>query len=164
MHNASSGIQRPESRVLKGYLGTAGNIYGGPFPVMAEKAKKHPNGSLTVKLDPRSKIIPDVDLPIRDFHLPESDREVKRAFRRIFSALAKGHDVFIGCTAGWGRTGTIMASLVNVARPDVDPVAFVRQYYDHHAVETEAQAAYARTFAKRHPWFSRFIRFWYLTD
>jgi hypothetical protein len=162
VHNAS--LRTVESKVLKGYLGLPGNIHGGPFPHVATAAKKSLNRTLTVKLDPRCKVIPDVDLPIQDFQRPASEREVMKAFRRIFSALSKGDDVYIGCTAGWGRTGTIMASLVNVARPDVDPVEFVRRYYDPSAVETKAQADYARTFADRHPWFARWVRFWYLTD
>jgi hypothetical protein len=156
-----SNLTTEKYRVLKGYIGFAGNIYGGPFPFLATAAKQNLNPTLTVKLDPRCQIVPDVDLPIQDFRLPDNEREVLKAFRRIFAALSRGEDVYIGCTAGWGRTGTIMASLVNVARPDVDPVKFVREYYDSHAVETEAQAEYARTFAKRHPWFSWFVRFWY---
>jgi hypothetical protein len=156
-----SNLTTEKYRVLKGYIGFPGNIYGGPFPYLATAAKGSETPSLTVKLDPRCNIVPDVDLPIQDFQLPASEREVMKAFRRIFSALSRGHSVYIGCTAGWGRTGTIMASLVNVARPNVDPVAFVREHYDSHAVETAAQAEYARTFAKRHPWFSAWVRFWY---
>ncbi len=48
-------------------------------------------------------------------------------------------EVYVGCKAGIGRTGTLIAALANLSG-HADPVAWTRRHYLAAAVETEAQA------------------------
>jgi protein-tyrosine phosphatase len=54
---------------------------------------------------------------------------------------------YIGCKAGLGRTGTVLACLAREAGITTDPVAWVRANHDPRAVETPAQEAFARSWA-----------------
>ena len=54
----------------------------------------------------------------------------------------------MACTGGRGRTGTALACLAIIdGLPPEQAVAFVRQHYDPHAVETPWQKRYAARFA-----------------
>jgi protein-tyrosine phosphatase len=56
---------------------------------------------------------------------------------------AKIERVEIGCTGGRGRTGTALACLAVLdGIPSAAAVAFVRERYDRHAVETPGQRRY----------------------
>jgi len=51
--------------------------------------------------------------------------------------------VEIACAGGRGRTGTALACLAILdGVPSAAAVAFVREHYDRHAVETPAQRRY----------------------
>jgi len=51
--------------------------------------------------------------------------------------------VEIACAGGHGRTGTALACLAILdGIPGAEAVAFVREHYDPHAVETPAQRRY----------------------
>jgi protein-tyrosine phosphatase len=52
---------------------------------------------------------------------------------------APAAEIYVGCRAGIGRTGTVLAGLAKVAGIAA-PVAFVRAHYHPEAVETRAQA------------------------
>jgi protein-tyrosine phosphatase len=53
----------------------------------------------------------------------------------------------IACSGGRGRTGTALACLAIIdGLPPEQAVAFVRQHYDPHAVETPWQKRYAAHF------------------
>jgi len=56
-----------------------------------------------------------------------------------------GEKIYIGCMGGWGRTGLFMALLAK-ATGISDPVAFIREYYTPHAVETKEQQDYVANF------------------
>jgi protein-tyrosine phosphatase len=47
--------------------------------------------------------------------------------------------LYIGCRAGIGRTGMVMAGLAKLAG-EADPIAFIRAHHHPDAVETPAQA------------------------
>lgn len=50
--------------------------------------------------------------------------------------------VFVCCTGGTGRTGTILSILLALATDEQNPVEFVRKYYKDRAVETQEQLNY----------------------
>ena len=84
-----------------------------------------------------------------DFGLP-SDRSdaldgLQEAWRR-----AESERVEIACRGGRGRTGTALACLAVLdGMPAADAVAYARQRYDRHAVETLWQRRYVRNFQRR---------------
>jgi protein-tyrosine phosphatase len=85
-----------------------------------------------------------VDWP--DFGVPD-DREALLGV--LAEALRRAHGgevVEIGCFGGHGRTGTAIACLAVLAGVDSDPVEWVRTHYCSHAVETDSQMAFVRTF------------------
>ncbi len=60
---------------------------------------------------------------------------------QVVPRLEAGKKVLVYCTAGHGRTGTFLASLIALLEPDVeDPIATVRARHCEHAVESRAQA------------------------
>lgn len=64
--------------------------------------------------------------------------------------IAEGHTIWLGCTAGHGRTGVFLCLLFGALWGDSDGVdletvlAYVRANYCTDAVETEAQVSYLR--------------------
>ncbi len=77
-----------------------------------------------------------------DFGLPADQAAVVTTLTQAWQRAA-AERVEIGCTGGHGRTGTAlacMAILDGVAASQA--VAFVREHYDRHAVETPAQRRY----------------------
>ncbi len=83
-----------------------------------------------------------------DFRLP-SDRDAARATLEDVWTRAGSNRVEIACGGGRGRTGTALACLAildGVARDKA--VAYVRENYDRHAVETPWQRRYVERFAR----------------
>jgi hypothetical protein len=81
-----------------------------------------------------------------DFRLP-SDRELAR---RLFAEAwdrAATERVELACGGGRGRTGTALACLAVLdGVPAGEAVAYVRQHYSRHAVETPWQRRYVASF------------------
>jgi protein-tyrosine phosphatase len=81
-----------------------------------------------------------------DFGLPADTGELTSALTEAWRRAA-AHRVEIGCAGGRGRTGTALACLAILdGLPSSQAVAFVRQHYDQHAVETRRQARYVSRF------------------
>jgi hypothetical protein len=79
-----------------------------------------------------------------DFRLP-SDPEAAVAALRTAHERSAGERVEVACLGGVGRTGTalgVLAVLSGVA--PADAVAWVRDHYDRHAVETPFQKRWIR--------------------
>jgi protein-tyrosine phosphatase len=56
---------------------------------------------------------------------------------------AEAERVEVGCAGGRGRTGTALACLAILdGVPSSEAVVFVREHYDHRAVETRRQRRY----------------------
>lgn len=90
---------------------------------------------------------PEVDWEVRwlrwpDFRLP-TDRADARAVLAEAWERAAAERVEIACGGGRGRTGTALACLAVLdGVPPGEAVAYVREHYDRHAVETPWQRRY----------------------
>jgi hypothetical protein len=81
-----------------------------------------------------------------DFRLP-SDRAAARALLTEAWERAAAERVELACAGGRGRTGTALACLAVLdGVPPEEAVAYVREHYDRHAVETPWQKRYVRNF------------------
>jgi hypothetical protein len=81
-----------------------------------------------------------------DFRLP-ADRTAARAVLTEVWERAAGERVELACGGGRGRTGTALACLAVLdGVPAEEAVAYVRERYDRHAVETPWQKRYVRRF------------------
>ena len=95
------------------------------------------------------KLAPEVNVPahlvvkIPDFGLPR-ELDTYSALRVLLYQAALGRKVYIGCMGGYGRTGTFLALLYRLLGVK-DSIEFVREIYDSHAVETEAQEHFVKT-------------------
>jgi protein-tyrosine phosphatase len=81
-----------------------------------------------------------------DFRLPADRADARDAFT---AALARTTDerVEVACWGGNGRTGTALACIAILDGVPVDQaVAYVREHYRPHAVETAAQEHFVRGF------------------
>lgn len=126
-----------------------GFVYAGPYRDQRRK-------TLGVSLLPDRTVgpRPDVHVPTRDFGTPDPTL-ARDAAMVVFAAVLEGAPVYVGCTAGLGRTGTFLALLAGLAGAE-DPVEYVRAYYDARAVETEKQELFARGLLTR--WDKRVAR------
>lgn len=94
----------------------------------------------------------DVKVTIPDFQVPKKE-DFLFGLKVALAWLLSGQEVYVGCGAGQGRTGLMMAAIAKVSIADsvigrsyrpgqINPIAYVRMFYNNHAVETEAQARY----------------------
>ena len=103
---------------------------GGPF-------RARPDGMVGVCMLPEKHHLKpgDVHVPTRDF-TPPPEQQLIEGVEKALRAAIRGETVYVGCTAGIGRTGTFMAAMVKALGITHAPVGFVRAHYHHHAVET----------------------------
>ena len=84
-----------------------------------------------------------------DFRLPADRSAAVDVLQEVWRRLDSDR-VEVACAGGRGRTGTALACLVALdSGPGVDPVAYVREHYDPHAIETGWQRRYAAKFPSR---------------
>ena len=77
-----------------------------------------------------------------DFRLPADEADMRRTLTEAWQR-AQAERVEIACAGGHGRTGTALACLAILdGVPSTEAVAFVREHYDPHAVETPGQRRY----------------------
>ncbi len=89
-----------------------------------------------------------VDWP--DLSLPTETQAATTAIVRAHRLARTGVHVEIGCLAGRGRTGTVLACIAVLAGIAAgDAVTWVRRHHLPGAVETAAQEAWVTTFADR---------------
>jgi hypothetical protein len=83
-----------------------------------------------------------------DFRLP-TDRVHAQAILHHAWSVADDERVEIACGGGRGRTGTALAIIAVLdGVPPGEAVAYVREHYDRHAVETPWQKRYVRGFPR----------------
>ena len=77
-----------------------------------------------------------------DFRLPADEVDVLPTLTEAWQRTT-AERVEIACAGGHGRTGTALACLAILdGVPSTEAVAFVREHYDPHAVETPGQRRY----------------------
>ncbi|MCC9311330.1 protein phosphatase [Kitasatospora sp. RB6PN24] len=81
-----------------------------------------------------------------DFRLPADRARAVAVLREVWQRLGEGR-VEVACAGGKGRTGTALACLAVLdGVPGGEAVAYVRQHYSPHAVETPWQRRYVARF------------------
>jgi len=135
---AASGVLRlPSGRFVRG-RGLGRPLPGGPPPTFAVYllSRQPP----TVAWEARWLRWPDFRLPSDRLDALDAVQEVWRR--------AEGERVEIACRGGRGRTGTFLACLAVLdGVPAEHAVAYIREHYDVHAVETPWQRRYVRRFS-----------------
>lgn len=130
-HSVSNGD--PLHMPLRLAPGKTVKIFGGPY-------MDRPTGTFGVKMAVEINRPCDVNIPTRDFHVPQV-KDVDAGLLQVLKAIRAGKNVYIGCMGGIGRTGLMMAVLAK-AFGEPDPVKYVRATYKRHAVETIDQQNY----------------------
>lgn len=125
--------------IMKLYLrdGLYVEVTGGPYA-------KCPGTHLGVKMAVELPYPCDVSIPTKDFSVPDVD-DLDAGLRHVVKNLLQGAPVYVGCLAGQGRTGLFMAILAK-AFGEEEPVAYVREHYYPHAVETSEQAKFVEQY------------------
>ena len=117
-------------------MGHDRRIEGGPFDNFVAPA-------ISLCLEARAARVAEATLvlPIEDFQAPSQENLIN-GLRALLLAMRVQPDapVYIGCRAGIGRTGMVIACLAKLAGVD-DPVGWTRAHYHPDAMETEAQRA-----------------------
>lgn len=119
-------------------------LAAGPFTAL-------PEGAFGLCLDPhaanRGEAV--LTLDIVDFGLPDPG-ELRATLDALKAAMVAepGRLFYIGCRAGLGRSGTVLACLAAESGVLGDPVAWVRARHDPRAVETAAQEAFCRSWIR----------------
>lgn len=81
-----------------------------------------------------------------DFRLPHDRGAAREAFQEAWRR-AEGERVEVACRGGRGRTGTALACIAMLDGVPADrAVAFVREHYHSHAIETPWQRRYVRRY------------------
>ena len=124
----------------------------GPIRVAAGPFAAMPEGAFGVCLDPDApnRAAAALTLDIVDFGLPDP-AALRATLDTLKAAMAAepGRLYYVGCRAGLGRTGTVLACLAAESGVPGDPVDWVRAEHDPRAVETPAQEEFARAWPRR---------------
>lgn len=121
------------------------SISGGPFDAM-------PDGARGLCLEADAVRIGEAEwrLDVPDYGVPD-EAALRAVLAQMLAAMRAAPDgaYHIGCKAGIGRTGTVMACLAIMADAvEGDPVAWLRAAYNAEAIETPAQEDFVRRFAR----------------
>jgi hypothetical protein len=82
-----------------------------------------------------------------DFGLPVDSREASRLIVEAFDRARSGELVEVGCHAGNGRTGSIIACMAILAgTAPTDAVAWTREHYCWHSIDTSEQERWVEAF------------------
>lgn len=119
------------------------NFSGGPYRVAARFKEEWPDAFL-VKMASEQPGQSDVAVPVQDFGTPDP-AALRAAVGWAIRAAFDGKPVFVGCGAGWGRTGLFLAVVLKVLLPRLKGqeqiVKELRRIYIPQAVETPGQRA-----------------------
>ena len=121
------------------------SISGGPFDAMPEGAR-----GLCLEAGAARAAEAEWQLDVPDYGVPD-EAGLRAILAQMLEAMrAAPNDAYhIGCKAGIGRTGTVMACLAIMAGAvEGDPVAWLRAAYFQGAIETPGQEAFVRGFAR----------------
>jgi hypothetical protein len=77
--------------------------------------------------------------PITDCDAPSDVEQTKKLIEWLALNLSSNKKIHLGCIGGHGRTGTILAALVNVMTGEKAATDYVRQHYCKKVVESSIQ-------------------------
>lgn len=77
-------------------------------------------------------------IPIKDYNVPSQGRLITNA-RRIVQFAQAGARVGFWCVGSHGRTGLVLATVIGLVEPEVDPIDATRERHCKHCVETQSQ-------------------------
>lgn len=134
--------------------GIKGVVYGGKFRDYKKGTRRLVGVKMAMEIDHPH----EISIPTKDFSIP-SHKSMEGGLIEALEAMKDGNDVYAGCMGGIGRTGLFMGCMTKLMMdynfddlsandpytPD-DPVAYVRAHYSSHAIETEEQMRFVRTF------------------
>jgi len=121
------------------------SISGGPFDAMPEGARGLCLEAGAARIDEA-----EWQLDVPDYGVPD-EAGLRAILAQMLEAMrATPKDAYhIGCKAGIGRTGTVMACLAIMAGAvEGDPVAWLRAAYFQGAIETPGQEEFVRRFTR----------------
>jgi len=139
--NESVGLQdfapvpAPKSMPLAIFGGVV--IFGGPY---VEK----PQGLTGVKMAVEIDRPHDIAVDTADYSVP-TQKAMQLGIMQAIDRLKKGESLYVGCWGGIGRTGLFMACLAKASGAR-EPVQWVRDHYNAHAVETPQQMKFVDDF------------------
>lgn len=128
----------------------ASMVYGGPFRRYIHGQRRLVGVKMAKEIDAQH----DISIPTRDFSVP-SVEAMQEGLIGAIDAIVTGHDIYVGCMGGIGRTGLFMGCLLKslidagqfiTVADDEDPVMLTRALYSGHAIETDEQMEYVREF------------------
>ena len=139
--------------MLRGWLelpleGQRISISGGPFDAMPEGAR-----GLCLEAGAARAAEAEWQLDVPDYGVPD-EAAMRAVLQQMLEAMRAAPDdaYHIGCKAGIGRTGTVMACLAILAGVvEGDPVAWLRAAYFQGAIETPGLEAFVRGFTLAGP-------------
>jgi atypical dual specificity phosphatase len=85
-------------------------------------------------------------LPVADF-TPPTQAQLREAVAAIEDATREGHPIAVHCTAGWGRTGTVLAAFLVAGGADAEAAIAEVRRRRRHSIETPEQEAAVRAYA-----------------
>lgn len=129
-----------------------GMIYGGPFRRYEQGTRRLVGVKMAAEIDHPH----EISIPTEDFSVPDilaMQEGISLALRK----LVAGNDIYAGCMGGIGRTGLFMGCMaklmgdyaakdMDLLAPRLDPVKYVRSNYMGHAIETQEQQRFVRSF------------------
>jgi protein-tyrosine phosphatase len=121
------------------------SISGGPFDAMPEGAR-----GLCLEAGAARAAEAEWQLDVPDYGVPD-EAALRAILAQMLEAMrtAPNDAYHIGCKAGIGRTGTVMACLAIMAGAvEGDPVAWLRAAYFQGAIETPGQEEFVRRFTR----------------
>ena len=98
-----------------------------------------------------------IQFPIVDAEPPEDLFAARSLCTEILGFLGEGENVLVHCIGGWGRTGTIVASLLTHQGYSADDaIDIVRMARSRRCVESAAQERFVQTYAAARAQFARY--------
>lgn len=115
-----------------------------------ERVEDDPTRDFGLYLDTRWKPTwPSETIDWRDFGLPSDSEQAASQIRQAFLRAQNGEVVEVGCLAGLGRTGTVLACMSALTGLDTpSSIAWVRANYRPEAIETTDQEEWVAWFAQ----------------
>lgn len=117
-------------------------IFGGPY-------LNKPPGFFGIKMAMEISAHYHISIPTKDFSVPDPD-VFRRGLIQSLPLIADRSPIYVGCMGGIGRTGLFLGGVAKMMseaqrirrKPGFDPVAYVRNTYLDHAIETAEQQAW----------------------